>query len=171
MSAPDLMFSVAADACDGLDERAYVAEGQWFQYGGRKQFSGPASTVLAFEDNSSVKDALAEPGRGRVLVVDGGGSPRVALVGGNLAAMAHRNGWAGVVVHGAVRDVAELRAADVGICALGRCPRRSSKRNAGARDVRVEVGRVAVEPGAWVVADEDGVVILSPGDGPPRPRL
>jgi regulator of ribonuclease activity A len=94
-----------------------------------------------------------------VLVVDGGGSLRCALVGGNLGVLAQRNGWSGIVVHGCVRDTAELRQADVGVLALATNPRRSEKRGAGRRDVAVSFAGVTFAPGAWVCADEDGLIV------------
>lgn len=130
-------------------------------YGGVAQFAGPASTVKCFEDNSLVKAALDEPGQGRVLVVDGGGSLRRALVGGNLAAAAARNGWAGIVVDGCVRDAAELAAASVGIRALGLMPLPTDKRGEGQRDVAVQLQGVVVRPGDWVYADADGIVVTA----------
>ncbi len=129
-------------------------------YGARAAFAGLVSTVKCFEDNSLVKAALDEPGEGRVLVVDGGGSLRRALVGGNLAAAAARNGWAGVVVDGCVRDVAELAACDVGIRALALMPLPTDKRNTGQRDVAVQVQGVWVHPGEWLCADADGMVVM-----------
>ncbi len=130
-------------------------------YGGRAAFSGRVSTVKCHEDNSLVKAALDEPGEGRVLVVDGGGSLRRALVGGNLAAAAARNGWAGVVVDGCVRDVAELAACEVGIRALALMPLPTEKRNTGQRDVPVMVQGVTVRPGDWLCADADGMVLMA----------
>jgi len=129
-------------------------------YGGRAAFAGPVSTVKCFEDNTSVKAAVESPGHGRVLVVDGGGSLRRALVGGNLAAAAARNGWAGLVVDGCVRDVAELAAAEVGIRALALMPLPTERRAAGLVDVPVQVQGVTVRPGDWLVADADGIVVL-----------
>ena len=129
-------------------------------FGGRRRFAGPISTVKCFEDNTLVKAALDEPGQGRVLVVDGGASLRRALVGGNLGAAAARNGWAGVLVDGAVRDVAELAALDVGIRALAPMPLPTEKRNEGQRDVPVVIQGVIVRPGDWLYADEDGIVVM-----------
>jgi regulator of ribonuclease activity A len=129
-------------------------------FGGRRRFAGPVSTVKCFEDNTLVKAALDEPGQGRVLVVDGGASLRRALVGGNLGAAAARNGWAGVLVDGAVRDVAELAALDVGIRALAPMPLPTEKRNEGQRDVPVVIQGVIVRPGEWLYADEDGIVVM-----------
>lgn len=128
-------------------------------FGSHTRFSGPVATVRCFEDNSRVKEAVESPGEGRVLLVDGGGSVRRALVGGNLATAAARNGWAGIVVDGAVRDAAELLAAGIGIKALALMPLRSVKRNEGQRDVEVNVQGVAARPGDWLYADEDGIVL------------
>lgn len=130
-------------------------------FGGRARFSGPVSTVRCFEDNSSVKAAVDSAGLGRVLVVDGGGSLRKALVGGNLAAAAARNGWAGLLVDGCVRDVAELAAAAVGILALGCVPMPTTKRHMGETEVSVQVHGVWIHPGDWLYADADGVVLAN----------
>lgn len=161
MSATD--FST----CDLCDEHKNDSSGNFRvlppvfrDFGARKRFAGPVSTVKCFEDNSLVKAALDEPGQGRVLVVDGGGSLRRALVGGNLGAAAARNGWAGVVVHGCVRDSAELAACEVGIRALALMPLPTEKRNTGQRDVPVQVGEVWVRPGDVLYADEDGIVVM-----------
>lgn len=132
----------------------------FFKYfGGVGRFAGEVATVQCFEDNSLVKEAVESPGEGRVLVVDGGGSLRKALVGGNLAAAAARNGWAGVLVYGCVRDAAELAATAVGIAALGMIPMPTDKRGAGQRDVPIDVAGVRIRPGDWLYADEDGVVV------------
>ena len=135
-------------------------------YGGRQAFAGTVSTVKCHEDNTSVKAAVESPGHGRVLVVDGGGSLRHALVGGNLAAAAARNGWAGLVVDGCVRDAAELAAAQVGIRALALMPLPTERHHAGLVDVPVQVQGVAVRPGDWLVADADGIVVLKTAPGP-----
>ncbi len=130
-------------------------------YGGREAFAGLVSTVKCHEDNTSIKAAVESPGLGRVLVVDGGASLRRALVGGNLAAAAARNGWAGLVVDGCVRDSAELALADVGIRALALMPLPTERRQAGAVDVPVLIQGVRVQPGDWLVADADGIVLLA----------
>lgn len=129
------------------------------RYGGLAAFAGPVSTVKCHEDNTHVKAAVESPGEGRVLVVDGGGSLRRALVGGNLAAAAARNGWAGIVVDGCVRDVAELNAAQVGIAALALMPLPTERRNEGQRDVAVHIQGVRIQPGDWLYADADGIVV------------
>ncbi|MFD2756478.1 ribonuclease E activity regulator RraA [Comamonas terrae] len=130
-------------------------------YGGHASFAGPVSTVQCLDDNSLVRTVLAEPGHGRVLVVDGGGSLRRALVGGNVAASAARNGWAGVLVYGCVRDVAELGATPVGLYALALNPMPTHKQNQGLCDVAVSIGGVPVRPGEWLYADADGVVVAT----------
>lgn len=124
-------------------------------------FSGVVSTVQCHEDNTTVKAAVESAGHGRVLVVDGGGSLRRALVGGNLAASAARNGWAGLVVYGCVRDAAELRACLLGIRALGLVPMPTQRRHDGLRDVALQIEKVWVRPGDWLYADVDGIVISS----------
>jgi len=128
-------------------------------YGAARRFAGLVSTVKCFEDNTLVKAAVDSPGQGRVLVVDGGASLRRALVGGNLGAAAARNGWAGVVVDGCVRDVAELALCQTGIRALATMPLPTEKRNEGQRDVAVQIQGVWVRPGDWLYADEDGMVV------------
>jgi regulator of ribonuclease activity A len=115
--------------------------------------------VRCFEDNSRVKEAVERPGEGRVLVVDGGGSRRRALFGGNLGNAAVRNGWAGVIVYGCIRDSAELGQLDLGIRALGTMPLRSEKRGEGERDIPVRFAGVTFRPGDHVYADEDGVIV------------
>jgi regulator of ribonuclease activity A len=159
------------DLCDAFMRRAQsdfaVLPPVFRHFGGRRAFGGPVRTVKCFEDNSMVKAALEEPGwvdsaQGRVaqvLVVDGGASLRRALVGGNIAALAARNGWAGVLVDGCVRDVHELAACEVGICALALMPMPTEKRQTGQRDVAVQVQGVPIAPGQWLYADEDGVLI------------
>jgi regulator of ribonuclease activity A len=130
-------------------------------FGARRRFAGNVSTVKCFEDNSLVKAALEEAGRQRVLVVDGGGSLRRSLVGGNLAAAAVRNGWAGILVQSCVRDAAELAQAEVGIRALALMPLPTEKRNSGERDVPVQIEGVWIRPGDWLYADDDGIVVMA----------
>jgi regulator of ribonuclease activity A len=129
-------------------------------YGGATAFAGPAATLQCFEDNSLVRAALEEAGAGRVLVIDGGASMRCALVGGNLAALGASNGWAGIVVDGCVRDQAEMAAVPIGVRALALHPLRSDKRGQGRRDAAVRLQGVAIQPGDWIVADADGMIVL-----------
>jgi regulator of ribonuclease activity A len=130
------------------------------EFGARARFAGPVTTVKCFEDNTSVKALLESPGQGRVLVVDGAGSLRRALIGGNIGAAAAKNGWAGVVVDGCVRDVAELAACDVGIRALAPMPLPTERKQAGQVDVTVQIQGVWVRPGDWLYADADGIVVM-----------
>lgn len=149
-----------ADLCDEHEQTAEVCELQFRDLGGRRAFSGRIRTVRCHEDNSLVKATLAEPGDGCVLVVDGGGSLHRALVGDMLAASGVENGWAGIVVNGAVRDAAVLATLDIGIKALGTNPMRSVKRGEGIVDTPVAFGGVVFVPGDQLHADEDGVVVL-----------
>ena len=147
------------DLCDAFEDRVRVLELPLRDYGGRVAFSGTVSTVRALEDNSLVREAVAEPGEGRVLVVDGGGSPRRSMLGDMLAEKAVANGWAGVVVHGAIRDSRAIGALDLGVKALGTCPRKTDKHGQGLRDVQLEFGGLVIRPGDWLAADEDGVIL------------
>ena len=147
------------DLCDAHGDAVRVAEPVFRDYGGARRFAGQVETLRVFEDNALVRATLETPGRGRVLVVDGGGSVRTALVGGNLAALAASNGWSGIVVNGAVRDLAELTAAPVGIKALAASPRKSAKAGAGERGVEVRLAGLTVAPGNFLWADEDGVLV------------
>lgn len=141
------------------DGRLAVLPPVFQRFGRRTAFAGPAVTLRVFEDNALVRATLETPGHGQVLVIDGGGSLRRALVGGQLAVLAQDNGWAGIVVDGCVRDTVEIDACDVGVRALAAHPRRSSKRGVGERDVRVQVAGVTVQPGDWIYADADGVLV------------
>jgi regulator of ribonuclease activity A len=148
-----------ADLCDAHPDAAHACEPVFLVFGGRRSFSGPVSTVRCFEDNSSVKEAVESPGDGKVLVVDGGGSRRCALFGGNLGIAAVKNGWAGVIINGCIRDSAELGQLDLGIRALGTMPLRSVKRGEGERDVPVRIAGASFRSGDFVYADDDGVVV------------
>ncbi len=166
-TSPDVLTGpIAFATCDFCDAHEGDTSGAFrvlppvFQdYGAVRRFCGPVVTLLCPEDNSRVREAVNSPGLGRVLVVDGGGSVRRALVGGNLAAAAAKNGWAGIVVNGAVRDLAEMVAAQTGIKALALMPLRSVKRDEGQKDLPVQVQGVWVRPGDWLYADEDGIVV------------
>lgn len=159
----DAPFMPTCDLCDvhktDLSGAFRVLPPVFRDFGARKQFAGEVATVKCFEDNSLVKAAVDSAGRGRVLVVDGGGSLRRALLGGNLGASAARNGWAGVVIDGCVRDVVELAECAVGIRALASMPWPTEKRGEGQADVAVMLQGVAVRPGDWLYADEDGIVV------------
>lgn len=138
---------------------AQIAEPLFRDFGGERAFFGPVVTLKIFEDNALVRELLESSGEGRVLVIDGAASLRCALVGGNLAALAEKNGWTGIVVNGAVRDTRELATAKVGIKALAAHPKKSVKKGAGERDVPVTFAGVTFRPGAWLYADEDGILV------------
>lgn len=149
-----------ADLCDEHGDALDSCDTQFRQFGAVRAFRGVVSTVLAHDENLLVKAAVAEPGEGRVLVVEGGGSCHSALLGDNMARLARDNGWAGIVVHGAVRDAAELATLDIGVKAVGTNPRRSHKTGTGRRDVPVGFGGATFRPGDVLVSDDDGIVVL-----------
>ncbi|HSN73132.1 MAG TPA: ribonuclease E activity regulator RraA [Steroidobacteraceae bacterium] len=147
-----------ADLCDAHGD-VDICEPMFVDFGGRASFAGPVSTVQCFEDNSRVKEALNEPGEGRVLVVDGGGSRNCALLGDMLGQKAVDNGWVGVILYGCVRDTAVLGTLELGVRALAAMPRRSDRRGEGHRDVGVRFGGAAFAPGHWVYVDPDGILV------------
>lgn len=149
-----------ADLSDENEGRAQVLRLQMRDLGGRRAFSGPIRTVRCHEDNSKVKAMLATPGNGAVLVVDGGGSLNCALVGDLIAQSAVDQGWAGVIVNGAVRDASVLATLDLGVKALGTMPLRSVRRDLGESDGVVAFGGVIFTPGDRLFADTDGVLVL-----------
>jgi regulator of ribonuclease activity A len=149
-----------ADLLDEHGARAAVCQLQFRAFGAR-EFSAPMATVRCPEHNVLLQRLLEEPGEGRVLVVDGEGSFRCALLGDNLARLGLDNGWAGIVVNGCVRDSAALDAVGLGVKALGTNPRPSGKEPRGEVDVAVNFGGVIFQPGALLYADEDGVVVLA----------
>jgi regulator of ribonuclease activity A len=149
-----------SDVVDEHGDRAAVCGVAFRQFGGIASFEGPISTVRCFEDNVLVKQCVSEPGLGRVLVVDGGGSMRIALVGDMVAGLAAANGWAGLVLNACVRDVALLRALPLGIKALGSTPLPSAKTGAGELDTSVTFGDITFIPGAMLFSDDDGIVIV-----------
>lgn len=150
---------LTADLIDAHGDRLQSCETQFRQYGGRLNFHGPVRTVRTCEDNALLKQLLAAPGGGAVLVVDGGGSLRTALLGDMIAGAALKNGWAGIILHGAVRDTLALGRLDLGLKALGSNPRKSAKNGTGTVDTPVTFGGATFTPGAWVYSDSDGVVI------------
>lgn len=154
------MILSTCDVSDRLADAVQIPAAVFLGFGGRPRFHGPAVTVKCFEDNSRVKELLATEGRGRVLVVDGGGSRRCALVGDLIAKSALENGWAGIVVHGCVRDSAVLATLDIGIKALGTSPRRSTRRGEGTADLVIDIAGARIAPGDVIVADEDGVLAV-----------
>lgn len=147
-----------ADLCDAHHD-VRVLEPRFRDHGKRRSFHGRVRTLLVQDDNTLVRAQLELPGNGDVLVVDGGGSERCALVGGNLGKLAEKNGWSGIVVHGCVRDAHELATCDVGIKALGTHPRKSGKTGAGNEAVTVSFAGVTIAPGEWLYADDDGILV------------
>jgi len=148
-----------ADLCDAHEGRIAALEPVFAQFGGLSRFCGQVQTVKAFEDNVLVKAELAKPGAGRVLVVDAGGSLRCAMVGDVLAQMAVDNGWAGILVYGAIRDSAAIGGMALGVLALGTHPMKSVKKGAGDVGIAVTFAGQTIRPGAWLYADDDGVVL------------
>jgi regulator of ribonuclease activity A len=148
-----------ADLCDAHEGGLQVCDPIFLSFGGRTRFSGSVSTIKCHEDNSLVREAVDEPGAGRVLVVDAGGSTRCAMLGDLLAGKAVANGWEGVLMYGLIRDSADIADMDIGVKALGTHPLKSVKRGVGERDVAVRFAGVNFLPGSYLYADEDGVVV------------
>ncbi len=148
------------DLCDTHPQKVKVAEPIGFKgYGTQHSFFGRIATVKCFEDNSFVRKALETDGQGRVLVVDGAGSMRCALLGDMLADLAIKNGWSGVIVNGCIRDSAAINEMSIGVKALNTMPLKSEKRNEGQTEVAVEFAGISFVPGQWVYADEDGIIV------------
>lgn len=160
------MTFATCDICDANEDKLAagtlaVLPPVFQRFGKRQAFSGPAATLKVFEDNVLVRSTLETPGDGRVLVVDGGGSLRCALVGGNLGVLAEKNAWAGIIVNGCIRDSEEINACDIGVHALATHPQRSMRKGVGESGLRVSIAGVAIKPGDWIYADMDGVLVAS----------
>jgi regulator of ribonuclease activity A len=153
-------FIPTADLCDTHGPDLASCDTQFRQFGGRTRFRGEIVTINSHEDNAILKTVVAEAGHGKVLVVDAGGSVHCAMLGDKMAARAQGNGWEGIIINGAVRDTVALAALDIGVKALGTNPRRSHKHGAGQLNVPVAFGGIVFAPGAILVSDEDGVVVL-----------
>ena len=156
-----MSFRPTADLVDSIGSDVRSCDLQFRQFGGRAEFAGPISTVRCFQDNALLKSVLSQPSPGGVLVIDGAGSLHTALVGDVIAELARSNGWAGLVVNGAVRDAAALHGIDIGIKALGTNPRKSTKTGAGERDVEITLGGVTFVPGDTAYSDDDGIVVVA----------
>lgn len=152
---PDLCDEFEAE----LGKSLFVVAPMFQRYGRRTAFAGEIVTLKLFEDNSLVREALGEPGKGKVLVIDGGGSLRCALVGDQLAILAEKNGWEGIVVYGCIRDSGDINRIDVGVRALNTHPQKSIKKGVGDKNVAVTFGGVTFAPGNHLYADEDGVLV------------
>lgn len=146
------------DLSDAAPE-ALAIELPFISFGQVRQFGGQAVTIKCHEDNSLVKSCVEEPGQGRVIVVDGGGSRRRALLGDMLAEKAAANGWAGLVINGVIRDVDEIGRTSLGVQALGSCPIKTEKLGVGQRDIEIHIGGVTIAPGDYIYADNNGVIV------------
>jgi regulator of ribonuclease activity A len=155
------MHPATADLCDAFGPELRIAEPIFRDFGGTRAFSGAIVTVQVHDDNVLVRHALNHPGEGRVLVIDNDGSLRCALVGDQLGQMAVEHGWSGLVIHGCVRDVARLSKLPLGVKALGACPLRSAREGKGKHGGTLSFAGVTFEQGAWVYADEDGLVVAA----------
>ncbi|HEX9811080.1 MAG TPA: ribonuclease E activity regulator RraA [Burkholderiales bacterium] len=156
------MIVKTADLCDRHGDQLQVVDPIFHSYGGRPAFAGRIATVKVHEDNKLVRAELEKDGSGQVLVIDGGGSLRAALVGGNIAKLAADNRWSGIIVYGCIRDAIEVAEAPIGVLALAACPVKPKKNGFGEVGVAVHFGGVTFKPGGYVYADEDGVVV-APG--------
>ena len=150
ISTPDLSDE-ALEVC--------ALELQLVNYGQIRQFGGAVVTIKCHEDNSLVKQCVEEPGLGRVIMVDGGGSMRRALLGDLLAEKAAANGWSGLIINGVIRDVDEIGRISIGVQALGSCPIKTEKRGVGERDIDLHIGGVDIAPGDYIYADNNGVIV------------
>lgn len=155
------MHYKTADLCDAHSDELQIAEPGFRRFGGQSSFHGEIVTIKLFEDNSLVRETLALPGHGKVLVIDGGGSKRCALLGDLLAATAVENGWNGIIVNGCIRDSADIADMPLGVIALDTHPLKSVKKGVGERDLPVRFASVTFRPGEYIYADEDGVILSS----------
>ena len=147
------------DLCDQFPDLVQVLTPMFYSYGGVSNFGGEIVTVKCFEDNSLVKEQLALPGTGKVLVVDGGGSLRKALLGDMIAASAVKNGWAGIIIYGCIRDVEAINEMQLGVQALNTIPLKTEKRGIGDLNIPITFGSVTFKPGEYVYADRNGVIV------------
>jgi len=166
MTLPSLKTT---DLSDEWGEKAQICAPLFHDFGGRTNFHGPIATALCPDDNSKVREMLGEPGAGRVLVVEAQASPRCAMLGDLLAQLAVDKGWAGVLVHGYIRDSADIARMPLGVKALGTFPRKSEKRGAGETQVTVSFAGVEFRPGDLLYADADGVLVLTAADAAAPP--
>ncbi|MEH6812517.1 MAG: ribonuclease E activity regulator RraA [Motiliproteus sp.] len=153
------MQDLLPDLCDQFPELVQVVEPMFGNFGGREVFGGEIVTIKAFEDNSLVREQVALPGKGKVLVIDGGGSMRRAMLGDMLAEKAAENGWEGIVINGCLRDVNAIGATDIGVQALGTHPMKTDKRGLGDLNVAVTFGGVTFRPGDHLYADNNGLLV------------
>ncbi|BFM16290.1 ribonuclease E activity regulator RraA [Maricurvus nonylphenolicus] len=155
------MEYLTPDLCDAYPELVRVVEPMFVNFGGRPSFGGEIVTIKCFEDNSLVREQVAEPGKGKVLVVDAGGSFRRACLGDMLAEKAVANDWEGIIMYGCIRDVDAIAELDLGVQALGSHPMKTEKRGLGDLNVEVTFGGVTFTPGEFIYADNNGVIVSS----------
>jgi regulator of ribonuclease activity A len=155
------MDFATTDLSDEFGDELQACQSIFRDFGGVGRFAGPIATIKCFEDNSLVRDLVAEPGRGRVLVIDAGGSTRRAVLGDLLAKKAVDSGWSGFLIFGCIRDSAAIAKMTIGVKALGTHPLKTDKRGEGQRDIKVRFADVTFTPGDWVYADEDGVLVAT----------
>ncbi|WP_427791260.1 ribonuclease E activity regulator RraA [Brevundimonas diminuta] len=153
------MTFATADLCDAHPDTVKVCQTAFRSFGKIAAFHGPVRTLSVLDDNALVRQTLERPGHGAVLVVNGGGSLKRALVGDNLARLAIDNGWAGIVVHGAIRDSGVINTMNVGVKAVGTIPLRADREAIGEIDIPTSFGGVIFTPGEWLYADEDGLIV------------
>lgn len=153
------MSLATTDLCDAHEDKVRVAAPIFRSFGGKTAFHGRIATLKLFEDNGLVRQTLDTPGEGRVLVIDGGGSLRRALLGDQLAMLAVKNGWAGIVIWGCIRDSAAIGAMDLGVLALATHPQKTVKKNLGEAEIPVSFAGIDFIPGAWLYADTDGLIV------------
>lgn len=153
------MLDLLPDLCDEHADKIEILAPIFKDYGAQVTFWGQVVTVRCFEDNSKVRELLATPGTGKVLVIDGGGSVRRALMGDQVAATALDNGWAGVVIHGAIRDAGAISAMALGVKALATCPMKTEKHDLGEIDVPVTFAEVTINAGDYIYADINGIIV------------
>ncbi len=150
---------ITPDLCDAYPELVQVVEPMFSNFGGRTSFGGEIVTVKCYEDNSKVKELVGTPGEGKVMVVDGGGSMRKALLGDMLAEKASKNGWAGLVIYGCIRDVDQIMETDLGVQAIATVPMKTEKLDIGDVNIPVKFGGVTFIPGHYIYADNNGVIV------------
>lgn len=153
------MTFVTPDLCDDHPNDVRVLTPMFNNYGGKKNFCGEAVTIKCFEDNSLVKEQAGQPGNGKIMVVDGGGSLRKALLGDMIAENAVKNGWEGFIIFGCIRDVDAIAALDLGVQALNTIPLKTEKRGIGDLNVPVTFGGQTIAPGEFIYADNNGVIV------------
>lgn len=153
------MHFKTADLCDAHSDKIQIVSPGLKHYGRKQQFCGQIVTLKLFEDNTLLRDLLNDDGNGRVIVVDGGGSLRCALLGDMLASKAVENGWSGLVINGCIRDSAEINTMDIGIRALGTHPLKSNKRGVGEKELPISFASTEFRPGNYLYADEDGILV------------